>query len=137
MQRMTPWRAQEDITDGGDPLGEGAFGAVVPGELGGVAVAIKWAVCTDASHEALLREYSFLRSPCLRESHFIIRASPARTFADFGPMKALKSQASARFEHTVAVDPNAPHPHTTFFTRTGDLGLLWDGGQDYMPSKAP
>ena len=97
MQRMPPWRAQEDIIDGGDALGAGSFGAVVPGELGGVAVAIKWAVGTEASRQALLREYAFLRSPGLSECYFIMKASPARTFADSCPVRALKSQASAEF----------------------------------------
>ena len=127
------WRAQEDITDGGDALGQGSFGAVVPGELDGVAVAVKWASGTDASREALLREYSFLRSPGLHECYFVMKASPALTFADVGPLRAFLAKHQLSFEHTAAVDITAHHRHTSYFPRTGDQGLLWDGNWDNMP----
>ena len=73
------WRAQaEVVADDWAPLGEGAFGSVLPGELGGEAVAIKWALGTDVACEALLREYAFLRSPSLRFSTFIVKVTPPR-----------------------------------------------------------
>ena len=128
------WRTQADIANGEDPLGRGAFGAVLPGELDGMPVAVKWAVGTDASREALLREYSFLRSPSLQECYFIVTASPARTFVDSGPVMASRAKHHLTFENTVAVDNSSRQLKTMQLTRTFTLGLLWDGGQDYMPS---